>query len=80
MKLKNQPEGADRLMTWDDTFCFRCHPGVECYNACCKDVTIFLNPLDIGRLRKALGITSTEFLARYTDIVISPVTGVPAVV
>lgn len=80
MKLKNQPEGADRLMTWDDTFCFRCHPGVECYNSCCKDVTIFLNPLDIGRLRKALGITSTEFLARYTDIVVSPTTGVPAVV
>lgn len=80
MKLKDQPEGPERLMTWDDTFRFRCHPGVECYNSCCRDVTIFLNPLDVARLRKTLGMSSTEFLARYTDVVVSPVSGVPAVV
>jgi len=80
MKLKKQAEGAERLMTWDDTFHFRCHPGVECYNSCCRDVTIFLNPLDVARMRRFLGISSTEFLARYTDIVVSPLSGVPAVV
>ena len=65
MKLHDQPDGQDRLMTWDDTFSFRCHQGLDCYNTCCKDITIFLNPLDISRLRTALGITSTEFIDRY---------------
>lgn len=80
MKLRDQPDGHDRLMTWDDTFSFRCHPGVDCYNTCCKDITIFLNPLDVSRLRTALGMTSTEFLDRYTHKIISSVTGMPAVV
>ena len=80
MKLRDQTSGPDRLMTWDDTFQFRCHPEVECYNSCCRDVTIFLNPLDVVRLRNCLGITSTQFLDRYTDVVVSPVSGVPAVV
>lgn len=80
MRLRDQTEGRDRLMTWDDTFCFACHPQVACYNSCCKDVTIFLNPLDVARLRTALGITSMEFLNKYTDRIISPATGMPAVV
>jgi Fe-S-cluster containining protein len=80
MKIKGQESGDKRLMTWDDTFTFRCHRGLDCYNSCCRDVTIFLNPLDVGRLRNALGITSGEFLERYTVRVISEVTGIPAVV
>jgi len=66
-------------MTWDDTFSFRCHPTVDCFNSCCKDVTIFLTPLDVVRLRTALGISSTEFLEKYTHRLISQTTGLPAV-
>ncbi|TAL67384.1 MAG: YkgJ family cysteine cluster protein [Bacteroidetes bacterium] len=47
-------------------FTFSCHPGVSCFNKCCNDVNIFLTPYDIIRLRKRLGITSTEFLDKYT--------------
>lgn len=59
--LKDYP----RLTPADD-FIFACHPGVGCFNACCGDVNIFLTPYDILRLRKALGMTSGEFLSRYT--------------
>jgi Fe-S-cluster containining protein len=50
----------------ESTFTFKCHPGVPCYNDCCHDVNIFLTPYDILRLKKNLGITSGEFLAKYT--------------
>lgn len=47
-------------------FTFRCHPGVACFNACCADVNIFLTPYDIIRLKTRLGITSEQFLKKYT--------------
>lgn len=49
-----------------DTFRFGCHPGVSCFNTCCADVNIFLSPYDVLRLKKRLGISSTEFLETYT--------------
>ena len=80
MQIRNQPSSDTRLMTWDDTFTFRCHRGIDCYNSCCRDVTIFLNPFDVARMRKALGISSTDFLEDYTVRVVSDSTGIPAVV
>ncbi|MCK4515425.1 MAG: YkgJ family cysteine cluster protein, partial [Spirochaetaceae bacterium] len=50
----------------DAEFSFGCHPGVKCFNGCCADVNIFLTPYDIVRLKKRLGITSEEFLKKYT--------------
>jgi len=47
-------------------FCFKCHKDVPCFNVCCSDVNIFLTPYDIIRLKKRLGMTSGEFLAKYT--------------
>lgn len=79
MKLKASSSDDKRLMTWDDTFSFSCHPTIDCFNSCCKDVTIFLTPLDVVRLRTALGISSTEFLEKYTHRLISQTTGLPAV-
>ncbi len=55
----------DRLKE-EDTFRFGCHPGVPCFNLCCTDVNIFLSPYDILRMKNRLGITSQEFLDRYT--------------
>jgi uncharacterized protein len=49
-----------------DTFRFGCHPGVSCFNTCCADVNIFLSPYDVLRLKRRLGISSTEFLETYT--------------
>jgi len=50
----------------NDRFKFGCHPGVSCFNTCCSDVNIFLSPYDVLRLTERLGITSTEFLEKYT--------------
>lgn len=50
----------------DSIFRFDCHHGVSCFNHCCGDVNIFLTPYDIIRLKNSLGITSEEFLDRYT--------------
>jgi Fe-S-cluster containining protein len=49
----------------DDRFTFACHPGVSCYNKCCGDVNIFLSPYDVLRLKKRLGMTSSEFLEKH---------------
>ena len=46
---------------------FRCHKDIDCFNACCKNIDIMLTPYDILRLKKRLGITSTEFLRQFTE-------------
>jgi len=50
----------------EDTFKFGCHPGVSCFNKCCSDVNIFLSPYDVLRMKRRLGLTSGEFLDKYT--------------
>jgi len=53
-------------MDENSRFCFRCHKGVPCFNECCCDVNIFLTPYDIIRLKNKLGMTSDEFIKKYT--------------
>ncbi len=50
----------------DDSFQFDCHPGISCFNACCKSIDIQLMPYDIVRLKRRLGMDSKEFVARHT--------------
>ncbi len=50
----------------DDGFCFHCHKGVPCWNACCSGADITLTPYDILRLTRRLNITAKDFLAEYT--------------
>jgi hypothetical protein len=59
--LKNYPRLREK-----DVFQFACHKGVSCFNDCCGDVNIFLTPYDIICLKNHLGITSTEFIEKYT--------------
>jgi uncharacterized protein len=54
------------MMEGGKTIQFRCHRGVACWNACCSNIDISLTPYDILRLKRRLGITSTEFLEKYT--------------
>jgi Fe-S-cluster containining protein len=63
----------------DDTFCFRCHPDIACFNRCCRNLNLFLYPYDVIRLRQALGISSDEFLDQYVDIVLRPSSYFPEV-
>ena len=53
-------------LTGDTVIQFRCHKGIDCFNACCRNIDIMLTPYDIIRLKQRLGITSTEFLREYT--------------
>ena len=63
----------------NDTFCFRCHPEVECFNRCCRNLNLFMYPYDVHRLKQSLGISSDEFLDRYVDIVLRPTNFFPDV-
>jgi Fe-S-cluster containining protein len=45
---------------------FSCHKGIGCWNACCSNIDISLTPYDIVRLKKRLGLSSAEFLTKYT--------------
>jgi uncharacterized protein len=53
-------------LSLDSRFAFRCHAGLACFNRCCRTPTVILSPYDILRLRQFLGITSGEFLERYS--------------
>jgi Fe-S-cluster containining protein len=75
-KESNMPdhEGSDKkkptqTMDADHVFRFQCSPGVACFTRCCADVTIALTPYDVIRLKNALGISSEEFLEKYTVII-----------
>jgi len=54
------------MVDGDHTIQFSCHKGISCWNACCSNIDISLTPYDIVRLKKHLGISSTEFLRDYT--------------
>jgi Fe-S-cluster containining protein len=58
-------------MSLDDRFTFRCGRDLDCFNSCCRDVSIVLTPYDVLRMKKALGMDSSEFLEKHT---ISPFT------
>lgn len=60
-----------RLRT-GDAFRFHCHPGIGCFNRCCRHLNLFLYPYDVVRLRSRLALTSDEFLERHVDVVLRP--------
>lgn len=45
---------------------FRCYKGISCFNACCRQADVTLTPYDILRLKTRLGLSSSEFISRYT--------------
>jgi len=63
----------------DAEFTFSCHPGISCFNQCCSDVNIFLTPYDVLRLKNHLGISSQEFLDKYTQLIADRNQQLPAV-
>ena len=63
----------------DDRFTFQCGPHLDCFTKCCRDVSILLTPYDVLKLKKALGLDSSEFLERYTFVMQSKDKKIPAV-
>jgi Fe-S-cluster containining protein len=64
----------------DDRFEFACHPGVSCFNQCCGDVNIFLSPYDVLRMKKRLGMKSSDFLEKYALMPVQKEMTTPVVV
>lgn len=61
---KNAP---DRIpLAPEDRFRFDCHPGLACFNRCCREAVVVLSPYDILRLSRGLGLATGEFLRRHT--------------
>lgn len=54
-----------RPLTPDETFRFRCHPGVACFTDCCRELELALSPYDVLRLSKHLGLAPSSFLDQY---------------
>jgi len=61
--LKDSPR-----LTEHDAFQFSCGKNAPCFTQCCGDVNIALTPYDVLRMRSHLGMSSSEFLDRYTLI------------
>jgi uncharacterized protein len=53
-----------------ETFTFRCHAELACFNRCCHNLNLFLYPYDVLRLRRILGVSSDRFIDQYVDIVL----------
>jgi Fe-S-cluster containining protein len=57
-----------RQMTEDERFCFGCHSKLACFTRCCADINIILTPVDVLKLSRRLGITTSEFIHRHTVV------------
>ncbi len=66
-------------LSLEDPFTFACNPGVPCFNECCRDLNQFLTPYDVLRIKRRLGLTSGEFLKRFTAQHTGPGSGLPVV-
>jgi Fe-S-cluster containining protein len=64
MKEKHVKER--RMLSPEGRFRFSCHQGLPCFKTCCADINIFLTPYDLLRMRRAKGLSSGEFLRKYT--------------
>jgi uncharacterized protein len=72
MKLIS-PEALERLpgivLRNNDTFGFRCHNALACFNRCCRNLNLFLYPYDVVRLRRSLHMDADRFLEEHVDVV-----------
>lgn len=69
--------GGQRLGS-EESFCFACHPGLECFNSCCRDKRLPLWPYDVLRLRRGLNLDSLQVLERYAELEFDPRSGWPS--
>ena len=46
-------------------FNFSCHPKVDCFTDCCRELELALSPYDVLRLKQETKLPSSTFLDRY---------------
>jgi Fe-S-cluster containining protein len=76
--IETEGELSGRRIRRDEPLPFRCHPGLPCFNSCCRDKRLTLLPYDVLRLSRALGRTSDAFLAEHGELEIDPASGWPS--
>ncbi|HET6921894.1 MAG TPA: YkgJ family cysteine cluster protein, partial [Anaeromyxobacteraceae bacterium] len=69
---------AGRQLAPGEPFPFRCHPGLACFNSCCRDKRLMLLPYDVLRLARGLRVATGEFLAEHVELETDPGSGWPA--
>ncbi|MFZ5644641.1 MAG: YkgJ family cysteine cluster protein [Bacillota bacterium] len=69
----------NELFSADTKFRFDCHRDLPCFGQCCRDINIFLTPYDVLRIKKRLGLSSTEFLNKYTNEIGPPEVMLPVI-
>ncbi|HSN90961.1 MAG TPA: YkgJ family cysteine cluster protein [Anaeromyxobacteraceae bacterium] len=67
-----------RPLSRGDPFPFRCHPGLSCFNSCCRDKRLMLLPYDVLRLARGLGVATGAFLEEHAELETDPGSGWPA--
>lgn len=72
-----EAEPTGRRLDPGELLGFRCHPGLACFNSCCRDKRLTLLPYDVLRLRRALGSGSVAFLAEHAALEIESGSGWP---
>jgi Fe-S-cluster containining protein len=60
--LPHKSDRVPRKLDLGSPIQFDCHPGVSCWNACCKRADVTLTPYDVIRMKQRLGMDSGEFL------------------
>ena len=68
-----------RPLAPDETFRFACHPGVACFNDCCRELELALSPYDVLRLSEQLGLAPSTFLDQYALVEQEEGSGFPRV-
>ncbi|OQY52955.1 MAG: zinc/iron-chelating domain-containing protein [Desulfobacteraceae bacterium 4572_89] len=63
----------------DEPMNFDCSQENICFNDCCRDLNQALTPYDILRLKNNLGVSSQDFLKKYTYLHYGPGSGLPIV-
>jgi len=76
---RQMEKGGLTVLNPENDFRFQCHQSLECFTRCCRDITIFLTPYDILRMKNRLDISSENFLAAYTATMIGSA-GLPVVI
>lgn len=77
--MNDKNDEKQQMLSLTDKFKFSCHKGLSCFNLCCRDVNIFLTPYDVLRMKSSIGLSSTEFLKKYTITLLGE-EGLPLVV
>ncbi len=75
--IEAEGELSGRRLRRDAPMPVRCHPGLACFNACCRDKRLTLLPYDVLRLARGLGLGTAELLERHAELEIEPESGWP---